>query len=368
MAGELRNGYTTGSCAAAAAKGAALMLLDRPADRVEIATPAGGRLCLGLEGAACAGGEARAAVKKDSGDDPDVTNGILIFARVRLAGDGITIEGGEGIGRVTRPGLACPPGSAAINPGPRQMIRRALEEAAKECGYAGGFWVEISAPQGRALAEKTYNPRLGIVGGISILGSTGIVKPMSEEALVQSIHTEINVLKAEGVRVLLAAPGSYGEEFLKESLRLDLRRGVQCSNFIGDTVEYAARLGFEGMLLAGHAGKLVKLAAGMLNTHSRYGDCRMEVLAAHGALAGAPAGLIRQVMGCVSAEGALQLYRRAGLLEPVMESIARKIEEHLARPAGAMPVGAVIFTKELGLIGCTSQARPLLARLRGDWK
>ncbi|MCD7843434.1 MAG: cobalt-precorrin-5B (C(1))-methyltransferase CbiD [Clostridiales bacterium] len=290
VAGQrLRCGYTTGTCAAAAARGAAELLLTGVAPNLlRVETPSGVTVEVEVEDARLLESCARCAVRKDAGDDPDITDGVLVWATVeRTEAPGVTIDGGEGVGRVTRPGLDQPPGAAAINSAPRRMITEQLESALRAVGASCGLRAVISIPQGRALAEKTFNPRLGIEGGLSVLGTSGIVRPMSEAALVASIHAELDVHRAEGTLDLLVSPGNYGADFARDVLGLDLSQSVQCSNYIGDTLDYAAAKGFRSLLLVGHLGKLVKCAAGVMNTHSRVADCRMETLAAHAALCGA---------------------------------------------------------------------------------
>ena len=270
----------------AAAKAAAVMLLTgRRLETVALLTPKGIRLTLPVEEIRAEADRVSCAVRKDGGDDPDVTTGSLIFAEVsRRDGTDIVIDGGKGVGRVTKPGLDQPVGAAAINSVPRQMIRACVEEVQALADHRGGLRVVISAPEGEALAKRTFNPRLGIQGGISILGTTGIVEPMSEKALVDTIAVELRQRREQGAAYALLTPGNYGADFIREGLGLDPDRAVQVSNFIGDGVDLCRQLGFRGALLVAHVGKLVKLAGGMLNTHSRYGDCRLELLAAHAAL------------------------------------------------------------------------------------
>lgn len=284
---RLRLGYTTGSCAAAAAKAAAWMLLTgRRKSTVALDTPKGIHLELPVEDIQMGEDTVSCAIRKDGGDDPDITSGTLIYAAVtRMDSPAITIDGGKGVGRVTKRGLDQPVGNAAINSVPRQMIEENLRQVCRLCDYPGGLQVMISVPQGEILAQKTFNPRLGIVGGISILGTTGIVEPMSEEALVQTIHVELNQKRTTGDYVLLT-PGNYGSEFIRGEMGLDMNLAVQTSNFIGDSLDTCRSLDFSGALLIGHIGKLVKLAGGMMNTHSKYGDCRMDILAAHAGMAG----------------------------------------------------------------------------------
>ena len=364
---RLRCGYTTGSCAAAAAKAAAQMLLtNKWVNEVELCTPKGIRLLLPICRTQRSEASVSCAVQKDSGDDPDVTDGILVFAEVSQLAEGIVIEGGEGIGRVTRPGLACAVGEAAINPGPRNMIASSLQEVSMAYGYSGGWHVILSVPEGKPIAERTFNPRLGIVGGISILGTTGIVEPMSERALIETIRTELCQLRASGVQVVVAVPGHYGETFLRERMQLSCRT-VICSNYIGELLDMAVEFQFEGLLLVGHAGKLVKLAGGVMNTHSRYADARMEILTAHAALCGASRNLANRLMECVTTDEAFDLLKDASLLQSVMDGLMEKIQFHMnARVHRKLMVGAVLFSNVYGLLGRTTDASILLGRLKGE--
>ena len=261
---KLRLGYTTGSCAAAAAKAAAWMLLTGHEKRtIDLLTPKGVALTLDVLEITRTPDTVSCAIRKDSGDDPDVTHDTLVFAAVqRTETPGVTIDGGAGVGRVTKRGLDQPVGAAAINSVPRRMIRENVEEVMRLCDYRGGLAVMISVPEGEALAKKTFNPRLGIVGGISILGTTGIVEPMSEQALVDTIHVELRQRRANGADYVLLTPGNYGADFIRASIGLDPRTAVLTSNFIGDALEHCRALGFRGALLVGHIGKLVKLAGG----------------------------------------------------------------------------------------------------------
>ena len=279
---KLRLGYTTGSCAAAAAKAAAYMLLTgRRMERVTLATPKGIRLELEVKEISMGPDAVSCAIEKDSGDDPDVTRGTLVFAEVsRQEVPGVAIDGGIGVGRVTKPGLDQPVGASAINSVPRRMISEAVEEVRALTDSREGLKVVISVPEGEALAKRTFNPRLGIVGGISILGTTGIVEPMSEQALVDTIRVELRQRRESGAEYVLLTPGNYGSDFIRDGLGIDPSLPVQTSNFIGDALDICRELGLRGALLVGHIGKLVKLAGGMFNTHSRYGDCRMELLCA----------------------------------------------------------------------------------------
>lgn len=312
---RLRMGYTTGSCAAAAAKAAAVMLLT--GERVEetaLMTPKGILLHLLIEEIAMeyAPGEerphrVRCAVKKDGGDDPDATHGALIFAEVCKRAQGIEIDGGEGVGRVTKPGLAQPVGTAAINPVPRKMIREEVGKVCRACGYGGGLSVTIFVPEGSRIAAKTFNPRLGIEGGISILGTSGIVVPMSEEALLASIRLEMRMLAAAGAKYLLITPGNYGEAFAGQMPVLAGNAEMKCSNFVGETIDMAREMGIKGILFVAHIGKFIKVSGGIMNTHSRNADSRSELMAAAFLRAGGGADTARRILETVTTEEALDV-------------------------------------------------------------
>ncbi|XCP84423.1 cobalt-precorrin-5B (C(1))-methyltransferase CbiD [Roseburia hominis] len=356
---KLRTGYTTGSCAAAAAKAAAKMLLSGEEIRhVSLMTPAGICLYLEIEEIEMGADYVSCGVKKDSGDDPDVTNGVYVYAKVsrNMSGE-VCLDGGVGVGRVTRKGLESNIGDAAINKVPRSMILSAVREQMNLAGYTGGMDIVISIPAGVRLAAKTFNPRLGIEGGISVLGTSGIVEPMSERALTETIFLEMKVLKEGGNDWCYLVPGNYGNDFLREHMNYDGRLAVKCSNYIGEAIDDAIRLGMQGVLLVGHIGKLVKLAAGVMNTHSRQADCRMEVLASHGAMAGADRETAVQIMNCITTTEALELLKQAGVLEETMRTVTERIEYYLRRRAGEhLKIGAVMFSEEMGILGETSLA------------
>ena len=361
---RLRCGYTTGSCAALAAQAAAKTLLTgTPCHHAHLLTPKGILLEVPVEELEIGEDFVRCAVQKDSGDDPDITDGILIVCEIkRTNGCGITIEGGEGVGRVTKRGLDQPVGAAAINRVPRQMISHAVEEVCEETGYDGGLLVTVSIPKGKELAGRTFNPRLGIEGGLSILGTTGIVEPMSEQALVDSLELEIKIRAQEQQKLLILAPGNYGTDFIQATSALQLAPVVKCSNYIGDAVEFGVRYGFSDILLVGHIGKLVKLAAGVRNTHSRYADCRLEILTAHAALAGCSRETAAELMESATTDEAVRILKEQGLLEAVLPSILQKIEDTLSRFAGeGIRVGAVVFGAQ-GLLGMTQQAKTWIGR------
>ncbi len=363
---RLRRGHTTGTCAAAASKAAALALLGHPTDTVRIVTPKGIALDLPVEDPRVSDGKASCAVRKDGGDDIDATNGTLVYSEVSEIPSGIEIDGGEGVGRVTRKGLDQPPGNAAINHVPRSMIKEALEDVASTCGYTGGFRAVVSVPEGRTIAEKTFNPRLGIEGGISILGTSGIVEPMSETALIDTIRTEMRMRVENGCRTLLVVPGNYGKDFSEGIDGIDPEYAVKCSNFVGEMLDYAVELGVD-IVLVSNLGKMVKLAGGIMNTHSRNADARMEILAADAAVAGASIECVRGIMGCISTDDALDEIAKEDLIGKTSELMMSKIEYHMNhRTGGAIRTGAVMFSSVYGLLGKTSLADELLDEVRRE--
>ena len=287
---RLRYGYTTGSCAAGAARGAVRMLLSgETLSEVELDTPKGITLTLQLHDITRGETYVSCAVQKDAGDDPDTTNGILVYVKAEKfsisaaeqAGQQqkaeksrpqIILDGGIGVGRVTKPGLSQNVGEAAINPVPRAMILREAEEAAQEYDYEGGLKLTVSVPRGEEIAKKTFNPRLGILGGISILGTSGIVEPMSEKALIESIHVEMKQHFWQGENYILVTPGNYGADYLREHMSIPFENNIKCSNYVGETIDMAIDMGVKGILFVAHIGKFVKVAAGIMNTHSHCAD------------------------------------------------------------------------------------------------
>lgn len=367
-----RWGYTTGTCAQAATKAAIWMLLaGERKEQVTVELPKGRELTLDIRdmqvGYAKDGGRllswVSCAVQKDSGDDPDITNGVLVYSRVeKVDKSGITLEGGRGIGKVIKPGLEQQVGEAAINRVPRQMIVREVKEVCEEVGYTAGICVEISIPGGEKLAQKTFNPRLGIEGGLSILGTSGMVEPMSEKALLDTIRLEMQVKIANGRKFLVVTPGNYGLAFLKKEYGIREKEIVKCSNYIGETIDMAAKLGCQGMVLAGHVGKLVKVAGGIMNTHSKWADCRMEILAAAALRAGLDGKRARTLLDCVTTDDALEKCTQEERRR-IMGEIMNKMEDYLTyRAAGKLQIGAVVFSNVYGILGKTGQADALMQR------
>ena len=369
---KLRYGYTTGSCAAAASKAAAAMLLSgKEISYVELHTPKGIDLRLEVLDISREDNAVSCAIQKDGGDDPDVTNGILIYAKVsREPADEaqIIIDGGIGVGRVTKPGLEQPVGAAAINKVPRQMIRENLEAVCEQYHYHGKLSVVISIPSGVELAAKTFNPRLGIVGGISVLGTSGIVEPMSEQALIDTIRVEMRQKLANGMEYLLVVPGNYGIDFLDQyGHGLQLEDAVKCSNFVGEALDAAVEFEAKGVLLVGHIGKFVKLAGGIMNTHSHNADARMELLTVHAALLGAPVELLQKMMECVTTDDALKYLKEADLMEPVMDRIMEKMEFYVnQRAQHQLELGVITFSNVFGILGQTKNVPDLVKKIGRD--
>lgn len=360
---NLRCGYTTGSCATAASKAAAAMLLTgERIDSVRIDTPKGIVLNLEPLEVMLTADFASCAIRKDSGDDPDDTNGVLVYAKVeKTAEPGIMIEGGVGVGRVTKPGLACAVGGPAINPTPRKMITTEVGKVMTEAGYTGGLKVTISIPAGVEIAKKTFNPRLGIIGGLSVLGTSGIVEPMSEKALVETMYVEIRAQQAAGNKNLLVFFGNYGEDFTRDEMKLDLEGHVTCSNFVGELLDYAVFCGFETLLLIGHSGKLVKVAQGVMNTHSKYADCRTELFALEAMFYGASVEVGKEIYSCLTTDEVTKILKRENIFEPVIEKVTDKIDFYMQhRVHGKIKTAALMFSNVYGILGKTKYADELV--------
>ena len=363
----LRCGYTTGTCAALGAAGAARLLLTGHApETVALRTPKG--IVVEVAPLFCRRTDtgAECAIEKDGGDDVDVTTGLPVIVTVELLPGctDIRIDGGRGVGRVTKPGLDQPVGAAAINHVPRQMIAEALCREAEAACYTGGFAVTISIQNGEEVARRTFNPHIGVEGGLSVLGTSGIVEPMSQQAILDTIQLEMNqaVLRAGTPKRLILAPGNYGLDYLHDTYpAFAAIPVVKTSNFIGDTLDMAASAGFEQVLLVGHVGKLVKVAGGIMNTHSHTADCRTELFCAHAALCGASRELCAALYAAATTDACLELLDAAGLRAPVLESLLDAIQLHLDRRAGeAFRVGAVLFSNQHGPLGATQTAKELL--------
>lgn len=362
---KLRYGYTTGSCAAAAARAATrMLLLQKQIPEVELMTPKGILLHLLTEDTHLEKDSASCAIRKDGGDDPDATHGLLVYAHVtRSSQPGVQIDGGRGVGRVTKKGLWQPVGEAAINRVPREMIREAVQSVCEDLDYAGGISVVISVPGGEEVAKKTFNPRLGIEGGISILGTSGIVVPMSEAALIASIRLEMEMRHANGDEYLIITPGNYGEDFLREHMEIDLKNSMKCSNYVGETLDMAVEMGIKGILFIAHIGKFIKVSGGIMNTHSRHADSRAELMAAQAIRSGADLETAKRILDTITTEEAIDILKEKNLTEPVMKLVTEKIHYYLQhRCGGALETEAIIFSNAHGYLGETDGAEEMLKK------
>lgn len=383
----LRSGFTTGTCAAAAAKAAAVFLLSGQApEQIVIRTPKGTQAKMRPEQSQQAGYTSCFRVQKDAGDDPDVTHGAWVYAAVRPVsgeqrdslirqGSGyieedfpeLFLTGGVGVGIVTRPGLSCPVGKYAINPVPRRMIVSAVADVLQQYDVDICLEIMIMIPDGVQLAEQTFNPKLGIKGGVSILGTSGVVEPMSEQALIETIRLDIRMKVMEGRQPVIVTPGNYGETFLLETLGIPLGEAVKCSNFIADTMDMLTSEQAGAVLLAGHIGKLVKVSGGVRNTHSKYGDRRMELLA-DAAVVEAPL-LVPEILQANTTEEAVGLLAAAGVAVAVLDEVARRIQQQIrAWTDGKLTIEVVTFSSAYSILGKTNGVETMLRQKPGGIK
>lgn len=385
----MRYGFTTGSAATAAAKAAAYMLLTGKEKKdITIMTPKGILYHADIVEISRAEQSVKCAVVHDGGDDPDVLTGTLIFAKISFAKDDsikdkteisfaqddiinekatIIIKGGDGVGKVTRKGLDQPVGEAAINHVPREMIVQELQEVCAVCDYTGTLIVEISVPDGESLAQKTFNPRLGITGGISILGTSGIVEPMSSQALMDTIALELKQKSALGMKNVAISPGNYGLDYMKKTYNFDLEKSVKCSNFIGFTLDKAREMGFEALLLTGHIGKLIKLSGGIMNTHSKEADCRMELLMTAAYKAGCSSDCLGKILDSLTTEEAIAFIEEEGKTREVMDLVMSQILYYLnKRVAEKLKVECILYSNEYGELAKSAGADELLNRIKQE--
>lgn len=359
----MRYGFTTGSCAAAAAKAATYMLLGGSyTDRISITTPSGEVFTTDLSDVKT-GDVVSCAVRKPESDDPDVTAGMLIYAGAKLIPDKkerVIITGGQGIGTVTKPGLDRPVGDAAINSVPRAMIEQEVREVMQDFECVESIEIEISAPEGEKIAAGTFNPRLGIEGGISIIGTSGLVEPMSTKAILDTIKVELRQKKELGSSVAVVSPGNYGLDFMHDEFGYDLNMAVKCSNYIGETIDIARKIGYEKMVITGHLGKLIKLSGGIMNTHSKEADCRMELMAAAAAKVGAGVDVITRILDCTTTEEAHECILEKGLDKAFYAYVLDRVSYYLRRRADNMEIECIMFSNRHGLLGMTGHAKELL--------
>ena len=369
MAKQLKGGYTTGACLAAGAKaGAMIMQGEDPGDRVDIVALDGTPLQIPIASVELLAHGVKVEIIKDAGDDPDITNGTSVFITFRFLAQEhlqpvygqsilykqILFEAGQGIGHATKPGLSLAVGEPAINPGPRQLVYNSIKDIIgdKAC------LVRVDIPAGTELATKTLNPVLGIEGGISVIGTTGVLRPMSEEAFKNSLVPQIEVAKAAGFTTQIFVPGKIGER-IATSWGLPTEAMVQTSNFIGFMLEAGADHGLERILLFGHIGKLAKVAAGVFHTHNRVGDARLEVLAAYSAAQGMPAEGVQRILQAVTTEEALPVIEEYGL-QSVYQVIAARASYRAERLLfNRLQVGTVLVTLQGKLLGMDEKAKEI---------
>jgi cobalt-precorrin-5B (C1)-methyltransferase len=359
----LRYGNTTGACAAAAAKAALLALTGHPTDRVGIPSPYGVRFEILVKETKKTGDSGVATVVKDAGDDIDATDKLEISATIKLTDDGkVTIKSGKGIGVVTKPGLQVPIGEAAINPVPRRMIEAAVKEALP----AGkGAEVTLNIPEGEKVALKTLNPKLGIVGGLSVLGTTGLVKPLSMEACRRSLVPQIDVAVQAGFERVFFVPGNIGERITKKLFNLPEDDIVQTGDFVGYMLDKALEKGVKEIVFLGHPGKLAKVAAGIFNTHHKMGDARNEVIAAHAGAEGADAAVLKRILQANTTEEDITILKQACLSEQVFDRIAERVRERVSeRTQQKIKISVILVSLDGEVLGVDKNARSL----EGIWR
>jgi cobalt-precorrin-5B (C1)-methyltransferase len=357
MARFLRYGITTGASAAAASKAAVLALVSEPVERVIIPTPIGIRMEVPVKSSRKISDDtAEAVVVKDAGEDIDATNKMEITATIKLTDNGeVVIKSGKGIGKVTKPGLQVPIGEGAINPVPRSMITAAVKEALP----AGkGVEVTISAPEGESIAKKTLNPKLGIIGGVSILGTTGVVKPLSLEACRRSLVPQIDVALAHGYKRIVFVPGNIGEKIARQQFSVPEDAIVQTGDFMGYMLDKAVEKGVKEIILLGHSGKLVKLAANIFNTHHKVADARNEVIASYAGAVGADTKTINALLQSNTSDQATETLRDANLLEATYTKIAERVSQRVSdRVENKIKISIVIVSMDGKVLGMDQNAR-----------
>lgn len=347
---KLRYGYTTGSCATAATYAALKMIQSQsPCKTVALEVPKGWTIDIPIVNQQFTATTATAGVLKDSGDDPDVTNGIEIGASVSIQpGTGrIIIDGGIGVGRVQKKGLGFEIGQAAINKVPMRMIQKVAHPFIEE---DKDIYITIFVPQGEQVAKRTFNEGVGIVGGISIIGTTGIVEPMSQEAFKDSIALELKILKENGAEHIILSPGNYGIDFAKDT-GVDISQSVKYSNFLGDTLEKCVELGFKEITLIGNLGKMIKVAGGIFNTHSRVADGRKEIMAAYALLAGGDKALALAMLETLTTDEGLDLLKEVDLIEAFSKLVGDEIHRRIKRYIyDEMQIHLKVFSNTYGLL------------------
>ncbi|HBF4050345.1 TPA: cobalt-precorrin-5B (C(1))-methyltransferase [Clostridioides difficile] len=385
---KYRRGYTTGSCATGASKAAVYMLITKNRiNTINIDTPKGIPLLLKVDNINISDTFVECSIKKDGGDDIDATHTMDIYARAEIVAKNdknkgyltlkdidslstnseckselykfIRVYGGTGIGVVTKKGLSVDVGKPAINPTPLKMINHEIRKLIGDnfesiLGNDKVLKITIFAPQGETVAKKTFNPRLGIVGGISIIGTTGIVEPMSDEGWKKSLSIELQMKKEQGLDKIILVPGNHGEQFIREKLNLDIKYVVRVSNFIGYMIKEAQRIGYKKILMAGHIGKFIKVSAGIFNTHSKVADARSEILVANLALMGARYEFLNKINQCVTTEEAVELINNSEYREVyniLSNKCRERVKQYLNEDSDDIDVEVIIFSMDKSLLG-----------------
>ncbi|HGM1295498.1 TPA: cobalt-precorrin-5B (C(1))-methyltransferase CbiD [Clostridioides difficile] len=385
---KYRRGYTTGSCATGASKAAVYMLITKNRiNTINIDTPKGIPLLLKVDNINISDTFVECSIKKDGGDDIDATHTMDIYARAEIVAKNdknkgyltlkdidslstnseckselykfIRVYGGTGIGVVTKKGLSVDVGKPAINPTPLKMINHEIRKLIGDnfesiLGNDKVLKITIFAPQGETVAKKTFNPRLGIVGGISIIGTTGIVEPMSDEGWKKSLSIELQMKKEQGLDKIILVPGNHGEQFIREKLNLDINYVVRVSNFIGYMIKEAQRIGYKKILMAGHIGKFIKVSAGIFNTHSKVADARSEILVANLALMGARYEFLNKINQCVTTEEAVELINNSEYREVyniLSNKCRERVKQYLNEDSDDIDVEVIIFSMDKSLLG-----------------
>ncbi|HEK8844705.1 TPA: cobalt-precorrin-5B (C(1))-methyltransferase [Clostridioides difficile] len=385
---KYRRGYTTGSCATGASKAAVYMLITKNRiNTINIDTPKGIPLLLKVDNINISDTFVECSIKKDGGDDIDATHTMDIYARAEIVAKNdknkgyltlkdidslstnseckselykfIRVYGGTGIGVVTKKGLSVDVGKPAINPTPLKMINHEIRKLIGDnfesiLGNDKVLKITIFAPQGETVAKKTFNPRLGIVGGISIIGTTGIVEPMSDDGWKKSLSIELQMKKEQGLDKIILVPGNHGEQFIREKLNLDIKYVVRVSNFIGYMIKEAQRIGYKKILMAGHIGKFIKVSAGIFNTHSKVADARSEILVANLALMGARYEFLNKINQCVTTEEAVELINNSEYREVyniLSNKCKERVKQYLNEDLDDIDVEVIIFSMDKSLLG-----------------
>ena len=369
---KYRRGYTTGSCATAASKAATYMLLTKKKIKtINIDTPKGIPLTLDVQNISLNNDYVECSIKKDGGDDIDATHTMDIYAKAEIIdrenGEDIIVCGGYGIGVVTKKGLSVEVGKAAINPTPMKMINYEIrkvigEDISATLGEGKSLKITIFAPKGEEIAKKTFNPRLGIIGGISIIGTTGIVEPMSDEGWKKSLSIELKMKKEQGLDKIILVPGNHGEQFIREKLNLDMKYVVRTSNFIGYMLKEAQRMGYKKILMA---GQFIKLSAGIFNTHSKVADARSEILISNLALMKAPYDLLEKINECLTAEEAVEVINENNYTEfydKVSNKCRYKVKQYLGDDDTEVEV--IMFSMDKTLLGKSDNTDSLVEVFR----